>query len=128
MMKKKLSVFFSDPIKIGYFFVFLTIFIRSLNPILFKSAALQLSSFTFITIFTNVFYIINLFLFFVRAITWQLALKHLPLSVAYPFMSLSYVVIMITGYFGFQEEIRWNHLLGTGLIVMGSILIGKKDE
>jgi multidrug transporter EmrE-like cation transporter len=59
------------------------------------------------------------------AITWFLALKRLELSIAYPFMSLSFVfVLLLSGVF-FGESVTFWKTVGIALIVVG-VAIGSK--
>lgn len=56
---------------------------------------------------------------------WLLVLQVLPLSVAYPLLSVSYVVVMLLARWLFAERIPWQRWLGTGLIMLGvSVLVG----
>jgi uncharacterized membrane protein len=56
------------------------------------------------------------------AVTWFLALKELELSHAYPFMSLSFVgVLLLSGLF-FGEAVTFWKSLGVALIVAGVLL------
>lgn len=52
---------------------------------------------------------------------WVMALKSVPLSMAYPFLSLSYVLVYIGSLFlpGIAEHFSWLKLLGIALIVAG---------
>jgi drug/metabolite transporter (DMT)-like permease len=61
--------------------------------------------------------------FFTSAILWIFALKRLPLSIAYPMVALSYVLIFIGSATLFHETITWRHWLGAGLIFAGILSI-----
>ncbi|CAO97423.1 4-amino-4-deoxy-L-arabinose-phosphoundecaprenol flippase subunit ArnF [Erwinia tasmaniensis] len=56
---------------------------------------------------------------------WLLALKRLPLSRAYPLLSLSYLLVWLAALWlpGLNEVFRWGKLAGAGLIVSGLLLI-----
>lgn len=54
-----------------------------------------------------------------QAICWILALRQLPLSLAYPFMSLVLPLNLFASYFFFGECIGLANLLGMALIVSG---------
>lgn len=105
-----------------------TILLQALTLILFKQAAITLETFSFMAIITNVFYLVSFSLFFVRSVIWQLVLKHLPLSIAYPAVSLNMVLLLIFGYLLFGETISWNNILGTAVMLMGVILMNTSKE
>ena len=59
------------------------------------------------------------------AVTWFLALKRLELSYAYPFMSLSFVgVLLLSGVF-FGEAVTLWKTIGVALIVAG-VVVGSR--
>lgn len=64
---------------------------------------------------------------------WMLALKTLPLSIAYPCLSISYILVTFMAHFVFDEALSWSVVLGTISIVFGVSLItfkpsGKSQE
>jgi drug/metabolite transporter (DMT)-like permease len=50
---------------------------------------------------------------------WIHLLRSMPLSAAYPFMGLSFVLVPLLGVLVFQESISLNQALGAGLILAG---------
>jgi multidrug transporter EmrE-like cation transporter len=62
---------------------------------------------------------------FLASLTWMAALTKLPLSFAYPFMSLSFVLVMVLSSIYFYEPITIPKAVGMGLIVVG-IIIGSQ--
>jgi multidrug transporter EmrE-like cation transporter len=59
---------------------------------------------------------------FLAAISWIGALSRFPISYAYPFMSLSFVIVLILSNVFFGESITINKSVGMGLIVLGIII------
>jgi undecaprenyl phosphate-alpha-L-ara4N flippase subunit ArnE len=56
---------------------------------------------------------------------WLVVLGRLELSIAYPMLSLGYVVVMLVARTLFQEVIPVRRWLGTFLIMLGiSVLVG----
>jgi len=53
------------------------------------------------------------------AITWGAALTRFELSFAYPFMSLSFVLVLLLSGLLFDESVTLAKLMGVGLIVAG---------
>lgn len=62
---------------------------------------------------------------FLASLTWMAALTKFPLSFAYPFMSLAFVLVMILSAIFFYEPITIAKAVGMGLIVAG-IIIGSQ--
>jgi drug/metabolite transporter (DMT)-like permease len=52
----------------------------------------------------------------------MLAMTKLPLSHAYPFMSLSFVLVLLLSFGVFSEPLAWQKILGAALIVAGVVL------
>lgn len=62
---------------------------------------------------------------FLASLAWMAAMTKFQLSYAYPFMSLSFVlVLMLSGVF-FHEPVTWPKIVGMALIVAG-IVIGSQ--
>ena len=62
---------------------------------------------------------------FLASLTWMAALTKFPLSFAYPFMSLSFVLVMVLSGIFFYEPVTIPKAVGMGLIVVG-IIIGSQ--
>ncbi len=54
-----------------------------------------------------------------------MALSRVDLSFAYPFASLSYVVMLAASWQLFNEDISLLRLMGTAVIVFGVLLISR---
>ncbi len=67
----------------------------------------------------------GLALFGFSAVVWLLVLSRASLSFAYPFASLSYVLILILGHFFLHEEVTALRLGGVALIVAGIVLVAQ---
>ena len=50
---------------------------------------------------------------------WLLLLRSAPLSLAYPFMALAYVVVPPLAHWWLGEALRWQSLAGAVVIVFG---------
>ena len=53
---------------------------------------------------------------------WIAALTQLPLSYAYPFMGLTFVLVLLLSATFFQESMTWMKIAGVALIVAGITL------
>lgn len=54
---------------------------------------------------------------------WLRALSTLPLAVAYPFLSLNFILVPLAGYLLFREPVTTWQLAGSALIVAGVITL-----
>ncbi|SCA63923.1 Probable 4-amino-4-deoxy-L-arabinose-phosphoundecaprenol flippase subunit ArnE [Chlamydiales bacterium SCGC AG-110-P3] len=57
--------------------------------------------------------------------TWLYVLKQVEVSYAYPFISLGFVLVLIVGYYLFDETINYAKCLGIASIIAGVILVSK---
>lgn len=57
------------------------------------------------------------------AVLWQVALKRVPLSLAYPFRSLGVVYGLAIAGFVFHEEVTVQNLLGGCIVLVGLLLM-----
>ena len=67
----------------------------------------------------------GLALFGLSAVVWLFALSRASLSFAYPFASLSYVLILIFGRFVLHEPVTPLRMAGVALIVAGIVLVAQ---
>ena len=56
---------------------------------------------------------------FVASLFWMAAMTKFDISYAYPFMSLSFVLVFGLSVFLFQEPLTLHKVVGLGLIVLG---------
>lgn len=59
------------------------------------------------------------------SILWMYIIKHFPFSMAYPMVSLSYVMGMFAAIIFFHEHVPVERWLGVFLILTGCVLIAK---
>lgn len=74
---------------------------------------------------TNWSFMISGICFGLGSLLWMYILKHFPLSLAYPMISLSYVFGMLAAILFFHEEVSFTKWLGVLLIMVGCCLIVK---
>jgi drug/metabolite transporter (DMT)-like permease len=60
----------------------------------------------------------------VELLAWTAVLKHVPLSIAFPLMALSYVAMVFAGAIFFKETVSFRHAAGACLITAGVICVG----
>lgn len=74
---------------------------------------------------TNPYVILGLAIYLGGTVFWLAALSRVDLSYAYPFASLSYVVMLTASWQLFDENITPLRLMGTLIIVVGVFLISR---
>lgn len=68
---------------------------------------------------------LGLALFFISAFFWLLVLSRVPLSFAYPFVGLTYVLITLFGKFVLHESVPGLRWAGLALIITGILIVGR---
>jgi multidrug transporter EmrE-like cation transporter len=118
----------------SHFYIFLTILLTVYGQIVTKWQVQGAGSLPLDTI-EKIQYIIKLLLnpwvissfvcAFLAALSWMAAMTKFPLSYAYPFMSLAFVLVIFLSAIFFKEPITIGKSVGMGFIVLG-IIVGSK--
>ncbi|MGX9379260.1 4-amino-4-deoxy-L-arabinose-phosphoundecaprenol flippase subunit ArnE [Pseudomonas sp. JQ36] len=58
-------------------------------------------------------------------VVWLLVLQRLEVGIAYPMLSLNFVLITLIARFIFREPIDRRHWLGVALVIGGVVLLGQ---
>jgi drug/metabolite transporter (DMT)-like permease len=91
--------------------------------------ALTLSSNQLVSILwrigTNPFVLVGLVIYVCGTLFWLAALSRVDLSYAYPFASLSYILMLLASWLLFSENITAVRLLGTVVVGLGVLLISQ---
>jgi len=74
---------------------------------------------------TNPYVVIGLAIYVGGTVFWLTALSRVDLSYAYPFASLSYVVMLIASWQLFNENITVLRLLGSLIVCVGVFIISR---
>jgi drug/metabolite transporter (DMT)-like permease len=74
---------------------------------------------------TNPYVVIGLAIYVAGTVFWLTALSRVDLSYAYPFASLSYIVMLIASWQLFNENITVLRLLGTLVVCLGVFIISR---
>lgn len=61
----------------------------------------------------------------VSLVVWIMALSRVPVSVAYPMLSIGYVINAVVAHFWFGEALASQKMLGIGFIVLGVWLVAR---
>jgi drug/metabolite transporter (DMT)-like permease len=113
--------------------VLLSVTIGAIGQLVLKMAVnqmggkLQLSASVLVQMATNPTLILAIALYAVSAVLWLLALMKADLSFAYPFLSLTYVAVLIGGAIFFHDNITPLRVLGF-IVIMSGLLVIALDE
>lgn len=119
----------------SYVYIALTVMLTVYGQIIIKWQAAQAGplpigvgdkfSFLLRLVFLNPWVLSGLFAAFLASLTWAAAMTKFPLSHAYPFMSLAFVLVLFLSALFLNEPLTWPKLVGMAFIVSG-IIIGSK--
>jgi multidrug transporter EmrE-like cation transporter len=90
-----------------------------------SSGTLGLSSESLRDVVTTPTVWVGLFLFGLSAVVWLAVLSRTSLSFAYPFASLTYVLILLADRFVLDQEVPALRYAGVAFIVVGIILVAQ---
>jgi multidrug transporter EmrE-like cation transporter len=116
----------NSPNIIDFVFVGLSVICQTSARVLAKQAGLFSNGNNLTSIVLNPWYGALMASFILQAFFWPLALRRLPLSIAYSFMALVFPLTIISAKIIFHEEIYNNHLFGMRLIFIGVVIISKE--
>lgn len=63
---------------------------------------------------------------FVASLFWMAAMTQFDISFAYPFMSLSYVIVMVLSIAFMGEKFMWSKVIGTLVIILGLFIVTRE--
>jgi drug/metabolite transporter (DMT)-like permease len=72
---------------------------------------------------SNYYVLLGFLLYFISAISWLIILSRVNLSIAYPMISVGYIVIVLVSKYVLHEEVTALAIVGTLLICFGVFLI-----
>ncbi len=118
----------------GWLFAFCSVLLVSAAQLLLKWAMVQLPPLGQTGLFVDTLFTLSwpvlalsggLVAYGLSMLCWVLALQRLPLSQAYPLLSLSYLLVWLAALWlpGLNEPFLWGKLAGALLILGGLLLI-----
>lgn len=78
-----------------------------------------------ISVFLDPYILLGLIMYGLSTVFWLIALSRMELSFVYPFISLTYVLVLALSHLVLKESIGLNKIAGTVLIILGLIIISK---
>jgi len=106
--------------------VLVCVFAISCGQVLFKRLGLEIEAGSSLGSWKVVTTAITAILIYGSAtLLWVYLLRFVPLNKAYLFMSLSFVLVPIAGYYFFAEKFSYGNMAGAMLIIIGIIISSK---
>jgi drug/metabolite transporter (DMT)-like permease len=115
-------------------YIFISVLLGATGQVLLKKGMLLIGPLTLsiteigdilLRLVTNLFVMLGLGTYVVSTVIWLVALSRVDLSYAYPFVSLSYVLMLLASWLLLHENLSPIRLLGTFVIVMGVFLVSR---
>jgi len=105
-----------------------TILLRSMAAACAKQAALTSVGHGPLAMVFNIWFLAEILALLLQAVTWAFVLRRHALSVAYPFISLVFAVNLAIAWLLFDETIRFQHVLGIAVILVGVVIVSTAVE
>lgn len=80
---------------------------------------------TLFTMISNPFVLAGLAMYGLSTVFWLIALSKKDLSYVYPFIALTFIIVLTLSKLLLNEEIGTYRLIGSGIILLGLMLIVK---
>ena len=118
----------------SYIYVFFTIILTVYGQLVIKWQVVNAGSFPddlvakllfLMRLFLSPWVLSAFFAAFLASLTWMAAMTKLELSHAYPFVALSFVLVMVLSGVFFDEAITSLKIVGLSLVVLG-IIVGSQ--
>jgi len=96
------------------------------GQVLFKKVSLMIPSLdswrAIVSLGSNVWFLVAISLYMLATFLWIDILREIPLSKAYPFIAIGFVLVPLAGYIFFAEPLNARYFAGVALIVAGIYL------
>jgi drug/metabolite transporter (DMT)-like permease len=99
-----------------------------MNSIVASYGKLQLSVDALLHMATNPLLIVGIAIFGVSTLLWLFALAKADLSFAYPFLSLTYLAVLIGGAFLFDDKVTLPRVVGFAVIIAGVFIVARSEQ
>ncbi|MEI7531485.1 MAG: EamA family transporter [Betaproteobacteria bacterium] len=118
----------------SFLYLFVGILLNAAAQLLLKAGTLKLGEVTLApesllqtlgSLATNGPIMGGLCLYGFSVLTWIAGLSRVDVSIAYPLLSLGYVVNVFAAYYLFGEAITWQKALAIGIILIGVYLLAR---
>jgi drug/metabolite transporter (DMT)-like permease len=77
----------------------------------------------YVRLFTTPIVILGFFMYGLSSLVWLFILSKLPLSLAYPLVSMGYVLVVFFSWLLLREQVSMTRLAGVAVICLGVVLL-----
>jgi len=113
-----------------YLLLIVNIILMSIGQLFFKQAAIFVNGNERLNLITrylfNPWFYAAIFFFATATFTWVQILTKMKISVAYPILSISYIITALGAYYFFGERLNSINIAGIFIIMLGVSLISIK--
>ena len=81
-----------------------------------------------LAVFTNVYLLSGMFSYGISIILWMIVLSKVNVSLAYPFLSIGYIITTVLAYLFFNEPITFQKVLGIIIICIGVFVLTQSKD
>lgn len=121
---------------INWALIFTGVFLNALAQLLLKAGTNAVGQFHFTTeniipigwkLATQPAILGGMTCYAVSLVVWIMALSRVEVSVAYPMLSVGYVLNAIAAWYFFGEAVNMTRLLGIGVIIIGVYIVARSS-
>ena len=111
------------------YLIFTAVLLRSIASVFAKKTALTSIGLGVHGIIVNIWFLSELVTLVAQSVIWVIVLRRTALSVAYPFLSLVFILNLLAARLIFEEPILPQHVIGVLIIISGILILSpKKNE
>ena len=81
-----------------------------------------------LAVFTNIYLLAGMFSYAISIILWMVVLSKVNVSIAYPFLSIGYIITAVLAYFFLQEPLTLQKIIGILIICLGVFILTRSGE
>ena len=74
---------------------------------------------------TQPFIVAGVGCYVISLVVWIMGLSRVPVSIAYPMLSIGYIVSAVAAWYLFGESLTAQKMIGIGFIIIGVFLVAK---
>lgn len=114
--------------------IFTGVFLNALAQLLLKAGTNAVGHFSFTAdnvlpvgwkLATQPYILGGMVCYAVSLVVWIMALSRVEVSIAYPMLSVGYVLNAIAAWYFFGESVTLTRLLGIGIIILGVYIVAR---
>ena len=110
------------------------VLLNAAAQLLLKAGTLRIGEFAFSTeniipigwqLVTQPFIVAGVGCYVISLVVWIMGLSRVPVSIAYPMLSIGYIVSALAAWYLFGESLTAQKMFGIGFIIIGVYLVAK---